>query len=243
MNPSIEELKESELDLVVAGTKEAVLMVESETSGLSEKVMLDAVKFGHEKFVPIIEAIEKLAKKAGKPKWEIEEIDHSDVKKKIASEVMDDSLAEISDYVNLANKNILDYQNKHSEATGMGTTMTIVEIDQEKVLHLAHVGDSRCYVLNNRNLIQLTKDENVPGYQNVLTQALGSKEKLKIQTKDFQLTSGDVVFLCTDGVYNEIGDEYLKNKLMDGVTAESLISEVLLQNPKDNISAIIINVI
>ena len=161
----------------------------------------------------------------------------------IASEVMDESLADISDYVNLANKNILDYQSKHSEATGMGTTMTIVEIDQEKVLHLAHVGDSRCYVLNNRNLIQLTKDENVPGYQNVLTQALGSKEKLKIQTKDLQLTSGDVVFLCTDGVYNEIGDEYLKNKLMDGVTAESLISEVLLQNPKDNISAIIINVI
>ncbi len=161
----------------------------------------------------------------------------------IASEVMDDSFINITDYVNLANKNILDYQNKHSEATGMGTTMTIVEIDQEKVLHLAHVGDSRCYVLNNRNLIQLTKDENVPGYQNVLTQALGSKEKLKIQTKDFQLKSGDVVFLCTDGVYNEIGDEYLKNKLLDEVTAESRISEVLLQNPKDNISAIIIKLI
>ena len=161
----------------------------------------------------------------------------------LASEVMNANFINISDYVNLANKNILDYQNKHTEAMGMGTTMTIVEIDKEKVLHLAHVGDSRCYVLNNRNLIQLTKDENVPGYQNVLTQALGSKEKLKIQTKDFQLTSGDVVFLCTDGVYNEIGDEYLKNKLMDGVAAESLISEVLLQNPKDNISAIIINVI
>ena len=158
----------------------------------------------------------------------------------LASEVMNANFINISDYVNLANKNILDYQNKHTEAMGMGTTMTIVEIDKEKVLHLAHVGDSRCYVLNNRNL---TKDENVPGYQNVLTQALGSKEKLKIQTKDFQLTSGDVVFLCTDGVYNEIGDEYLKNKLMDGITAESLISEVLLQNPKDNISAIIINVI
>ena len=54
-------------------------MVESETSGLSEKVMLDAVKFGHENFVSIIEAIESLAKKAGKPKWEIEEIDNSDV--------------------------------------------------------------------------------------------------------------------------------------------------------------------
>ena len=71
LNPSIEELKESELDLVVAGTKDAVLMVESETSGLSEKIMLDAVKFGHEKSIPVIEAIEKLAKKVGKPKWKL----------------------------------------------------------------------------------------------------------------------------------------------------------------------------
>ena len=46
--------------------------------------MLDAVKFGHEKFIPIIESIEKLAKKAGKPKWELEKVDHSKVKKKIA---------------------------------------------------------------------------------------------------------------------------------------------------------------
>ena len=84
LNPSPKELEESELDLVVAGTKDAVLMVESETSGLTEKVMLDAVKFGHESFVPIIEAIEKLAKKAGKPKWKIEVPDHSAVKAKIA---------------------------------------------------------------------------------------------------------------------------------------------------------------
>jgi polyribonucleotide nucleotidyltransferase len=84
LNPSPEEIKESELDLVVAGTKDAVLMVESETSGLSEKIMLDAVKFGHESFIPVIKAIESLAKKAGKPKWEVEEVDQSDVKKKIA---------------------------------------------------------------------------------------------------------------------------------------------------------------
>jgi polyribonucleotide nucleotidyltransferase len=87
LNPSPEELQESELDLVVAGTKDAVLMVESETSGLSEKIMLDAVKFGHENFIPVIEAIETLAKKAGKPKWEVEEVDHTDVKKKIAGAV------------------------------------------------------------------------------------------------------------------------------------------------------------
>ena len=84
LNPSPKELEESELDLVVAGTKDAVLMVESETSGLTEKVMLDAVKFGHENFVPVIKAIENLAKKAGKPKWKIEVPDHTAVKAKIA---------------------------------------------------------------------------------------------------------------------------------------------------------------
>ena len=84
LNPTPKELEESSLDLVVAGTKDAVLMVESETSGLTEKEMLAAVKFGHENFVPIIEAIEKLAKKAGKPKWEVEIKDHSTVKTKIA---------------------------------------------------------------------------------------------------------------------------------------------------------------
>jgi len=90
LNPSPKELEESELDLVVAGTKDAVLMVESETSGLTEKVMLDAVKFGHENFIPIIEAIEKLTKKAGKPKWDVEEVDHSEVKKKIAKSLEPD---------------------------------------------------------------------------------------------------------------------------------------------------------
>ena len=82
LNPNPKELEESELDLVVAGTKDAVLMVESEASGLSEKEMLEAVKFGHKNFVPIIEAIENLAKKTGKPKWEVEDVDHSEVKKK-----------------------------------------------------------------------------------------------------------------------------------------------------------------
>ncbi len=85
LNPSLEEQKDSELDLIVAGTKDAVLMVESETSGLSEKIMLDAVKFGHENFIPVIKSIESLVKKAGKTKWEVENIDHSEVKKKITS--------------------------------------------------------------------------------------------------------------------------------------------------------------
>jgi len=84
LNPSKEEIEKSKLDLVVAGTKNAVLMVESEASGLSEKVMLDAVKFGHEKFVPVIEAIEKLVKDSGKEQWVVEKKDLSGLEKKIS---------------------------------------------------------------------------------------------------------------------------------------------------------------
>ena len=90
LNPSKEQLKESKLDLVVAGTKEAVLMVESEASGLTEKQMLDAVKFGHEKFIPVINAIESLAKKSSKEAWKIEEKDYSKLKNKISKELTKD---------------------------------------------------------------------------------------------------------------------------------------------------------
>jgi len=83
LNPSKKELENSKLDLVVAGTKEAVLMVESEASGLTEKEMLDSVKFGHDSFIPVIKGIENLTKKCSKEKWKIEKKDFSKVRKKI----------------------------------------------------------------------------------------------------------------------------------------------------------------
>ena len=70
LNPTIEELANSKLDLVVAGTKDSVMMVESEASFLTEHEMLEAVKFGHDGFVPVIKLIEELKTAAGKPAWE-----------------------------------------------------------------------------------------------------------------------------------------------------------------------------
>jgi len=86
LNPSKKELEKSKLDLVVAGTKDAVLMVESEANGLSEEEMLKAVKFGHENFIPIIKMIEDLAKDCKKPDWIIEKKDLSEVKKRLDKE-------------------------------------------------------------------------------------------------------------------------------------------------------------
>src|SRR6202163_1012859 len=66
LNPTLEEMTESQLDLVVAGTNKAVLMVESEAKELPEEVMLGAVMFGHRHFQPVIEMIIRLAEKAAK---------------------------------------------------------------------------------------------------------------------------------------------------------------------------------
>ncbi len=69
LNPTTTQLTASKLDLVVAGTQEGVLMVESEADGLNEEVMLGAVTFGHEQMQIAIKAINELAAEAGKPKW------------------------------------------------------------------------------------------------------------------------------------------------------------------------------
>jgi polyribonucleotide nucleotidyltransferase len=69
LNPTATQLTESKLDLVVAGTVEGVLMVESEADGLDEEIMLGAVMFGHEQMQVAIKAINELTAEAGKPKW------------------------------------------------------------------------------------------------------------------------------------------------------------------------------
>jgi len=72
LNPTYQQMEDSDLDLIIAGTKDAVLMVESEAKELSEKVMLDAVMFGHAGFQPVITAIDALAAEVDKASMEVE---------------------------------------------------------------------------------------------------------------------------------------------------------------------------
>ena len=83
LNPQIDEMTESNLDLVVAGTEEAVLMVESEAKELPEEVMLGAVMFGHRHFQPVIEAIIRLAEKAAKEPRELAVVDNTELEKEM----------------------------------------------------------------------------------------------------------------------------------------------------------------
>ena len=70
LNPTMSQLKESQMNLVVAGTDQGVLMVESDARELSEEVMLGAIVFGHEQMQAVIRAIDELAEVAGKPAWD-----------------------------------------------------------------------------------------------------------------------------------------------------------------------------
>jgi polyribonucleotide nucleotidyltransferase len=83
LNPQLDEMTESQLDLVVAGTNDAVLMVESEARELSEDIMLGAVMFGHRHFQPVIEAIIRLAEKAAKEPRELSVPDNTKLEKEI----------------------------------------------------------------------------------------------------------------------------------------------------------------
>ncbi len=77
LNPTIEQVKRGKLELVVAGTRDAVMMVESEAHELSEAQMLEAVMFGHKGFQPAIDLILRLAEEAAKDPWEFSPPDHS----------------------------------------------------------------------------------------------------------------------------------------------------------------------
>lgn len=123
LNPSVELLKKSKLELVVAGTSAAVMMVESEADLLSEATMLEAIKFGHAAFQPVINGIKELVIEAGKPKWEIAELFPATLKEQIRktkSSAICDALTmtekhKRSQVLQLVAKNILEEMKNEQE--------------------------------------------------------------------------------------------------------------------------------
>jgi polyribonucleotide nucleotidyltransferase len=86
LNPTLKELSDSELDLVVAGTRDAVMMVESEAKELAEETMLEAVLFGQAQFQPVIDLIIALAETCAKEPWELQLEDHGELFSKLRAE-------------------------------------------------------------------------------------------------------------------------------------------------------------
>ena len=152
LNPSKAELEKSKLDLVVAGTKDAVLMVESEASGLTEEEMLNAVKFGHDGFVPVIEMIEELAKECRRPEWTVEKKDLSEVQKKLEETFTEDLKKAF------ATKDKQDRSNQISEITDKAKKLyeedeNYTDLDVNSQLKNLEKSIVRTDILTNKNRI------------------------------------------------------------------------------------------
>ncbi len=141
LNPTKEQLKDSQLELIVAGTKDAVLMVESEASGLTEKIMLDAVKFGHEQFGVVIKMINEFSSECSKEKWIVEEKDLNEVKNNLLKNVKNDLIAAFSEadkkkrgeLINLAKEKSLALYKDSEQFTEMDVESQFKNIEKEIV--------------------------------------------------------------------------------------------------------------
>jgi PPM family protein phosphatase len=156
-----------------------------------------------------------------------------------------------------ANRAIIDYAGAHPECKGMGTTCTVLAFRDDKAW-IAHVGDSRAYLLRKDRLMQLTEDQTLVAQmvregtitkeeaahspvQNVILQALGAVNQIKpmIASVGIPLQSGDVLILCSDGLFNMVPDTTIAEiagRLPPQEACDALIEAALAQGGHDNAS-------
>lgn len=161
-----------------------------------------------------------------------------------------------------ANDAILDEVVDKPQLAGMGTTMTLVQLDSEGVAHFAHVGDSRAYLLRDGNLRQITVDHTVVHeyvlagkitpeealthpQRSMLTRALGLTRGILVDSGEEPLRPGDRLLLCSDGVNSMIGDDSIAEALGSGTPEEAvwdLVERANSAGGHDNVTALVVDV-
>lgn len=150
-------------------------------------------------------------------------------------EIIQDSVVYANDQVFLKSLNP-EYKN-------MGTTCELVLVNDGKA-YVGHVGDSRVYILNADGLRQVTRDhslindlvdsgsiskdeaKNLP-QKNIITRALGSEEEITVDIHECNLSMGDIIFICTDGVTGGLSDETLQETLSSDKTLDEKADEII----------------
>jgi protein phosphatase len=169
----------------------------------------------------------------------------------------------LSSAIHQANSEIIDIAKKSAKYQGMGTTLVALAFSPiGDVVHVAHVGDSRCYRMRAGQLEPLTMDHSLivdvlEAYpdaddallarapQNVVTRALGMEESLRVPVRTLPALPGDVYLLCSDGVTDELDDELLASLLSDSQPPERLVRAIieaaLSHGAKDNVAAVVVS--
>ncbi len=166
----------------------------------------------------------------------------------------------LSSAVHLANKSIYDSAQANPAQRGMGATVTAGWIDGNR-LSIAHVGDSRAYILRGGNLQQLTSDHSLVAeqvrrgiltpaeaerseMQSVLLRALGAHEEIEVDSEEHALFGNDVLLLCSDGLTRMVTDPEIAGTLQaepDPTKAsERLVELANEQGGADNVTAVVV---
>lgn len=164
--------------------------------------------------------------------------------------------------IRIANRNVCLRAGERYEYSGMGTTVAAVMMEKSQTAHIAHVGDSRCYVIGKEGIEQLTIDHSWVSEQiqknmltpraarnhrwkNVITRALGNKLNVEIDISSREMEPGEMLLLCTDGLSGSLEDgEILKiiNENNDKIdkACRNLIAEANNKGGLDNITVILL---
>src|SRR5688572_3925745 len=165
--------------------------------------------------------------------------------------------------IQAANARIHEQARSDAQHAGMGTTTTAAYLTGDAVV-VAHVGDSRCYLLRNHDLIRLTRDHSLVGelvargklteeqaeshpQRSVITRALGPEASVEVDVDAFPARAGDVFLLCSDGLTSMVHEPQLKQLLADRErpleqVGRTLIAAANEAGGRDNITVILFRV-
>jgi protein phosphatase len=157
-----------------------------------------------------------------------------------------------------ANTEIHELAAKDASRAGMGTTLTTVLLQGDEVA-IAHVGDSRAYLLRDGELKRLTKDHSLVEelrrqgrlteeeaeehpQRSIITRALGPEDRVKVDTMTYPAREGDVYLLCSDGLTTMVGEDEIRQILTDSRSLKSAVSKLIDaandNGGRDNITAV-----
>ncbi|MDI3291261.1 Stp1/IreP family PP2C-type Ser/Thr phosphatase [Polyangium sp. 15x6] len=163
--------------------------------------------------------------------------------------------------VRKANRDVYEISSTHKEHRGMGSTIVAIHYDGDESLHIAHVGDSRCYRIRGAVIEQLTRDHSLindalalkPDLtedelarlpKNVITRALGMKDAVKVDVQTVKIEPGDTFLLCSDGLSGMISNEQILEVFdLTGDLSEACELLIAMANEAggvDNISALLV---
>jgi protein phosphatase len=183
--------------------------------------------------------------------------------RRIGSGVETESLAQLAEEaIIIANEAIYKRAERNYRLSGMGTTLVGLIVDERRVL-VFNVGDSRCYLLRNSQIQQLTVDHSLVEEQvrlgrmthsealrsplkNVITRALGTQSRVTPDVFEREAEPGDLFLLCSDGLTRELSDTQIESLLCSDLTlavqCSKLVEAAVNAGGNDNITCLLVRV-